>query len=218
VIKEAEEDNGTVIGAQKLRDGSIIIEMDTNIAAQDLRARPISSILARSFGDNATIKQPTYPVVLDHVPTTYDTDSWRYKAAMRDLEHINNLPERSIKDTRWIKPVKQRASTQTTASLIVTFDSANMANKIIRHGLIIEYKRVHARKPQIQPRRCFKCHKIGVSHLASTCPQKHDTCGKCSAEHKTSECNISDQEQLRCPVCEMTGHVASDSDCPKLRD
>ena len=55
------------------------------------------------------------------------------------------LPAESIESTRWIKPMTRSAGQRTT-HLITKLHSPEAANQALRDGLIIEGKRVWARK------------------------------------------------------------------------
>ena len=66
-------------------------------------------------------------------------------------------------------------------------------------------------------KRCYNCQKFG--HHAKDCPDKeHPVCGKCSEEHKTTDC---ESEMEKCVNCvrnkvEESNHAASDARCPSI--
>ena len=69
--------------------------------------------------------------------------------------------------------------------------------------------------------RCFKC--CGYGHKSDTC-KSGETCGKCSGQHKSSECNT---DEIRCVNCvqinttrnlnNSTNHYAFSQDCPTYK-
>ncbi|KAF8579197.1 hypothetical protein K439DRAFT_1255589, partial [Ramaria rubella] len=92
------------------------------------------------------------------------------------------------------------------------------ANCAIRTGLIIESKRVWARKLLQEPRRCLKCQGIGSDHIAAECKSIHDTCGTCGGMHRASECSIRDQASFQCANCKVKGPAAWDRQCPNFKN
>lgn len=60
-------------------------------------------------------------------------------------------------------------------------------------------------------RRCFKCQQYG--HLLKDCQSKSDVCGRCAGPHRTSTCQIQDQNSFRCSNCKRRpDHLKSVSD------
>ena len=95
-------------------------------------------------------------------------------------------------------------------SLVIFFASSDMADRCIKHGFYIGYRRFQTRKytPQFQLVQCYKCQQFG--HHATTCRSLHDVCAKCSEHHPTSQCA---SETHKCAGCKGD-HPAWHQDCP----
>jgi len=96
------------------------------------------------------------------------------------------------------------------------FSTREAANHALVHGLYVEGKRVLARKLLLDPRRCTKCQIVGATHLAAECRFGRDVCGRCSEDHWTSKCPVTDPKLLKCNNCkgEMWPHTTADRRCP----
>ncbi|KAG2742526.1 hypothetical protein P692DRAFT_201670406, partial [Suillus brevipes Sb2] len=105
---------------------------------------------------------------------------------------------------------------QRTAHVTLTLKSKNAANQIIRFGISIEGKKVYGRKLLPEPTRCLKCHVFNSGHIAADCPQEHDTCGTCGAEHRTASCAVNSKlrQLYHCANCKVEGHASWSRDCP----
>ncbi|KIJ48995.1 hypothetical protein M422DRAFT_162060, partial [Sphaerobolus stellatus SS14] len=187
--------------------------MNSREAAEILQSTDVKDLFAENFGGGVEVKPRSYPVVVDHVPTSFRITLKTQELEYQVIEEHNNLPGSSIVDARWIKPPSRRSSTQTAASLALHLNSAQATNQVIRNGLLIANKRVTAQKMLSEPRRCFKCHNAGGSHLAAACPQDQDICGKCSGKHRTFDCVVSESSKMKCPACSKQGHAAGDVTC-----
>ncbi|KAG1879042.1 hypothetical protein F4604DRAFT_1579341, partial [Suillus subluteus] len=103
---------------------------------------------------------------------------------------------------------------QRTAHIAITLKTKKAANQIIRHGISMEGKKVYGRKLLPEPTRCLKCQLFDRGHIAADCPQKHDTCGTCGADHRTSSCSADTQELYHCANCNTDGHASWSRECP----
>ncbi|KAJ4129155.1 hypothetical protein NW768_007689 [Fusarium equiseti] len=64
---------------------------------------------------------------------------------------------------------------------------------------------------QARPMLCYNCGKPG--HKAYQCTYKR-CCPKCTEDHETGECTLTDPETFICPNCHTTGHGAFYPFCP----
>src|ERR1700723_3440350 len=96
--------------------------------------------------------------------------------------------------------------------------SPEQANIAIRHGLVIEGKKVAVRRHRMDPKRCMKCQGIGVNHNAAECKFIHDVCARCAGMHRTSECAVTDFADFKCANCKTKGHGAADRECPIFKE
>jgi hypothetical protein len=60
----------------------------------------------------------------------------------------------------------------------------------------------------------MKCQRYTTAHVARTCPQEHDTCGKCAGQHRTATCT---DPTPRCVNCHLS-HPSSDRACSVYLD
>ena len=68
-----------------------------------------------------------------------------------------------------------------------------------------------------QAKRCNKCQMFG--HFMATCPALEYSCGKCSGNHQTNECNSEDRDCINCKrsnIERTTPHSAFYHKCPAL--
>jgi hypothetical protein len=89
-----------------------------------------------------------------------------------------------------------------------------MANQIIHFGISVEGKKVYGCKLLLEPSRCLKCQIFNGRHTAADCPQEHDTCGTCGANHRTASCAVDIQELYHCANCNTDGHASWSCECP----
>ncbi|KAG2110708.1 hypothetical protein DEU56DRAFT_719327, partial [Suillus clintonianus] len=105
---------------------------------------------------------------------------------------------------------------QRTAFCTISCKDRESANQAIRLGLMIEGRKISARKLLPEPTRCLKCQQLTSEHMASSCSQTVDTCGTCGMDHRTSECDFgkADPQHHYCVNCNLQGHAAWSRDCP----
>jgi transcriptional regulator of met regulon len=178
------------ISARRLPHGGILYELDSTESAKWFETPANRGTFLANFGNNVTIKDRSYNILVENAPITY-TPSSRY--ANEDIEKKGGLKQGSITKAKWIKPIARCNQDQRTAHAILTLKSKECANQILRFGISIEGKKVYGRKLLPEPTRCLKCHTFDGSHAAAKCPQEHDTCGTCAAQHRTSACKVHQQ-------------------------
>ncbi|KIJ40740.1 hypothetical protein M422DRAFT_86884, partial [Sphaerobolus stellatus SS14] len=108
----------------------------------------------------------------------------------------------------------RRKEGQRVAHLLVKASGAEVANKILRDGMVIKGKRVRGRKMAREPRRCLKCQRIDVPHIAASCTSVKETCGTCGESHHTKECQETNPAKYKCANCNIHGHAAWSRECP----
>ncbi|KAG2068248.1 hypothetical protein BDR04DRAFT_937428, partial [Suillus decipiens] len=119
-----------------------------------------------------------------------------------------------IMKARYIKPINRCNPDQRTAHIILTFNTKESANQVIKFGLMVAGKKVYARKLIAEPSRYLKCHSLNGLHKAAECQQEFDICGTCTRIHRTSTCMITDQNNFFCVNCNAQGHAVWDRNCP----
>ncbi|KIJ53092.1 hypothetical protein M422DRAFT_242197 [Sphaerobolus stellatus SS14] len=138
-----------VIGAKKLRNGGIVLEMTTRAGADKIKSAKAKEDFTNNFGADIQIKNRNHSVLVEHVPVSFQPD---IQVELRKVEDVNRLEDYSLVSARWIKPPQRRTPGQRVAHLIVNAGSAVVANAIIRNGIIIAGKRVYGRKLVQEPR------------------------------------------------------------------
>jgi len=105
---------------------------------------------------------------------------------LHEIEEQNQLPQFSILSARWLKPPSRRSEDQTHSHCIISLNSAESANIMIRDNITIAGKRVCPSKFKKEPLRCLHCQCWG--HRAIACSSQVDVCATCRQDHHTSNC------------------------------
>ena len=92
---------------------------------------------------------------------------------------------------------------------IFTIALAEVANNLIRDGLIIYGVKAKVEKTKQEPLQCFKCR--GWEHKAQNCKTQVDTCSTCGEDHRTSNCQA--KGKLYCASCKSNDHTSWDRNC-----
>ena len=192
-----------------LRNGGLLLEMDSTEAATWLKNEDTSRRFLEGIGSGANIKNRSYQVIVQFVPVNFDpTDD----AQIRTYEDLNGIPANSILKAEWIKPVGERKPNQKVATLRMSHRDAASANSILKQGAHVFNKRVEPKRPRKEPIRCLRCQKFG--HERRTCTSDNAYCGKCSGTHETDTCNIT-REHAKCVNC-LKNHPSYDRECAKF--
>jgi hypothetical protein len=145
---------------------------------------------------------------MEYVPVSFNPNPY----GLGVIAINNELGANAITEARYLKDPARRSPNQKTAFARLTFRTAEIANKVLREGLIIEGKKVFGRKDIPKARRCLKCQGFGNRHIAANCQQIHDTCAVCGGMHRTPECPASNTRRY-CVNCRQEGHTASSHNC-----
>ena len=108
-----------------------------------------------------------------------------------------------IDRAKWLNPVNRYLPSQTCGHALITFNSLEVANRVLTDGLIACQKQLYAEKCKKEPTQCLKCQ--GWGHLSYACPQLYDTCGDW---HRTSACT--NMNRLHCASCKTHTHTSWD--------
>ena len=204
--------HATFIGAKKLRNGSVLYQMNTKEAAAWLRALDVQKAFMDNYGGTSNMRNKLHYIIAEFVPVSFDAGS---SFAHAKVEHDNTLGLDTIAYSKFIKPPHRRTDNQTVAHVIFGFTDRDDANTAITSGLFIEGKHTNVRKLLTEPKRCLKCQKYG--HYANDCKATADTCARCGEQHRTAQCPVTDMAAFRCTNCtdaEAIGHGAADRECP----
>ncbi|RPD56723.1 hypothetical protein L226DRAFT_437660, partial [Lentinus tigrinus ALCF2SS1-7] len=195
-----------------LPNGGVIFEFDSAASAAWIKRDGMIGDFQRGLGVGAQVKPRHYKVVAQYVPVSFDPQN---EYDISTVEGENDIPHGNLVAARWIKPLEKRAPGQRVAYLLISFLTAQDANKAIKNGLYIASKHVPVHRDQEEPQRCAKCHKYDPPHLARDCRAIHETCGACaSIHHKTAECATTNHDDYRCINCGANGHAVWEKRCP----
>ncbi|RDX40669.1 hypothetical protein OH76DRAFT_1459431 [Lentinus brumalis] len=196
-----------------MSNGGVIYEFESAGSAAWVKRDGILEDFQRGLGVGAQVKPRYYRVVAEYVPVAFDPGN-PYDVTM--VESDNSITRGNMVAARWIKSPEKRAPGQRVAFLLISFLTAQDANRAIANGLYIASKHVSVHRDQDEPQRCAKCHKYDPPHLARNCKVIHETCGTCaSIHHKTAECSITSRDDFCCVNCDHAlGHAAWEKTCP----
>ena len=162
----------------------------------------------------ADLKRNVYPVIVHgvRVKGIPAQGEGRSEEVGSKLEGMNTTfhPGLKIVSARWIS---KDSCNKDFSSMVLNVADANMANRLIQHGLLYEYQSrvVEYYEPASRIHQCFKCQ--GYGHMTYRCPNKQ-ACGYCAGEHPTADCEIKEQQaHHRCGACKGK-HVAWHPECP----
>jgi hypothetical protein len=196
----------------KLRNGGIVFELGNAAAARAINDERRGHVFSQKFGAGAAIKPRTFEVCVKNVPVGFEP----IPEVLRAIESSNNLPEGIIYATKWIKEPERRERGQQTAHLSMKLRDAEIANEIIREGIVIINTRRTAERRTRDWLRCMKCQERG--HLARDC-NRPTVCARCARDHDSirDKCHTPESD-MRCINCIRTGrpdrHPAWDRNCP----
>ena len=194
----------------KLRNGGVIIWMETKEMAEWLREPTNKKEFMDKLDANMQIKERTYPLVVPRVPISFEPDNQEH---LWEIEMGNNLEPNTISKARWIKPMYRRHLKQRVAYTTISLSSASEANRFIRDEMYICSARTYPTRLKYEPKQCMKCCKWG--HFSSDCHATVDTCGTCGENHVTRECK--DSSKRFCVACKATDHSSWDRMCPEFQ-
>jgi hypothetical protein len=199
----------TIISARRLNNGGVLYEFDSEGATTWINEVQHRIQFTAALAPGARIKTRLFPLVLQFIPLHFGPDR---NNELRNIEGTNRLPHGAIDKAKWLKPMYRRSPNQTCGHALITFNSPDIANKVLTNSLIICQKRVYAEKCKKEPTCCLKCQ--GWGHLSYACPQSYDTCGTCGDRHKTSACT--NRNKTRCASCNIDIHTSWDRVCPSF--
>ena len=210
-LRRDETDFVGIVGAKRMRGGAVVLHPSTPVIGAWLRSPGTILALSKELA-TLVVRPVVLEVMVKFVPIHLVVDSVDF---LRAVERDNNLESFDLRSARWVKKEAKRHSHQRVANLMLGFASANAANKFTGGGRAsIASEMLPVSRPTTQPQRCLKCQRLGCAHIAATCKQPHDTCGRCAGHHRTSDCSETTEANYHCSNCNMPGHGAVSSDCP----
>ncbi|KAG2338747.1 hypothetical protein BDR05DRAFT_840228, partial [Suillus weaverae] len=95
-----------------LRNGGVIVEMESESLASWLRDSVGRALLESQFDTAVSFRKHTSALVLQYLPIQMQIENDRF---LRRVEEENNLPANSLATIRWIKPPLRRTPGQQKA-------------------------------------------------------------------------------------------------------
>jgi hypothetical protein len=207
-IQQERPDGREVVAVRKLPSGDLRLFL-TNERTKVALLQDRSWIAC--FGQSCSIAENIYKVLV-HSIRVDSIDPRRAEDAAK-LQEENQALHDGLKITRlsWLN--RGHAPGKTHGSLIVGVATEQMANWIIRRGLVSNFA-IHLAEyysPESRLTQCFKCQAYG--HVAPVC-RKAESCGHCAGKHNTKDCVT--QSQLKCANCGKK-HAAWNHECSVRR-
>ena len=206
LISELGLQSGKIRSVNNSRNGSTLIEADTDSTATWLMNAANQQKLCKLLGPNIEFRSRSYVTIALNVPIALNPDDSRH---LEEVHEANDLEIPTISSAKWAKAVDKRSPDQRTAHLLITFNSAEAANRAIVSGLTVCNRRCRVEKSKREPIRCLKCQ--GWNHLAKECLEVEDKCANCAGPHRTRSCLAADKS---CVSCKSNDHASWSRKCP----
>src|SRR5271155_1751026 len=207
--------NAKIISAKVLSNKGVVFEATNEETATWLKTERGAKAFTASIGSQANLKERTYHVVMEFVPTSLND---QLSSLLRNIEADNSLDSNSIVSARWMHTPGNWREDQRSAHAILTTDSLSTANNVLKNGIVIEGSRLQARKLEEEPKRCFKCQKFNTKHTAANCSEITNWCPNCAGPHSADECRVKNRNEHACIGCRSKKlpdrHAAWDKRCP----
>jgi hypothetical protein len=198
--------SGRLRSVNSSRSGGLVVEADSDEAANWLADKENQRNFCDSIGSNTEFRTRAYSTIAFNVPTAIDPTKDDHRL---EICEANNLDPTNIIAIKWAKAIERRSPAQRTAHLFVTFDNADAANRSITNGMTICNRRCQVERTKHEPIRCMKCQ--GWNHFAKDCIEEKDTCGNCAGQHRTTSCLSAEKN---CASCKSGDHASWSRACP----
>ena len=215
ILGDLGADKVKIRSVNKLRNGGALVEMESDEATVWFTNTDNRSKFNEKIGPNVNFCSRVHSLIAFNVPLAINPEDLKHR---QEVCEANNIEHDVMSAARWAKPINRRSPEQRTAHLILTFTSADAANRAITNGLYICNRRCYVERVRREPTRCLKCQ--GWNHFAKECQVETSKCGNCTKGHRTSDCPT--PEERICVSCEVEGHASWSRECPtfikKLND
>ena len=200
-------------GVQKLKSNDIRITCESNEELDKLK-----QVNWNAAYEGLTLHQPKFDVVLHDVPLQFvplDALNTRdtAKPIMKRIQEQNSDGDPAIAQIRPLRRNFKPYEATKSSSIVIFFYSAEVADRVIRKGLYLNYHLFPAIRytPQFKVTQCYKCR--GFGHHAVRCRRK-EACGRRSGEHSTVVCTETIEKCIGCGG----NHVAWHPECPRWQE
>jgi hypothetical protein len=209
LVKPDDIANADIKAVMQLKNGGIIMELNTEESAKWMRTAEARTKLTTALKTPINFRDQTYALIIQYLSTSLHTDRPQF---LRLVEEENSLKINSLASIRWIKAPERRPPGQLTAFAMLQISDPSTANQLLKDGLYINREKLRVRKDRREPIRCAKCQHFG--HMAKNCQATQDSCGTCGKEHRTSECTGNSNQDHWCTNCRSNNHASWSRECP----
>ncbi|KAG1872946.1 hypothetical protein DFJ58DRAFT_628551, partial [Suillus subalutaceus] len=90
---------------RKLCHGGVIFKVDSIDTKAWISCKSVSQSFSENFRNETIIKDRTFQVIAEYVPTTFNPDS---STSLAETEKSNKLQPGTLTKAKWIKPLAHR--------------------------------------------------------------------------------------------------------------
>ena len=202
------------VAAKVLENGGVVVELESEEDADWVRSEGVRQAFEGNFGGSAKVKDQLFQVVASFLPVTLRDE---LEGAASRIEEDNGLPTDCVAQCRWLKAPKFWNKGQRFAHAIIGVKGRLEASLLIKQGVLFESQRFKVRKLIDEPKRCYKCQRVG--HTATGCKEIHDICPNCAEAHAGKDCDRPPRD-YRCINCLKAklklSHAVWDKECPSM--
>lgn len=211
ILQAAQGAGVEVTGIRRLPSGDIRFHTRSQDARDTLQA---NTEWTKVVAASAKVQRQTYTVIVHGVRVAnINTSHNNQNKAIANLRKANERLHQGLDIVRISWPMKAIRLKKTWSSLYIEVTTAEMANRLIREGLIEDYENKECKlfSKDCQITQCFNCHQYG--HVGKTC-RNETRCGHCASAHSSHACPLAGSTRSRrCIVCKKQGHEAWSPEC-----
>ena len=138
-----------------LKNGGILMELDSNEALVWFMLQDMWEQFLEKFHSSTSINTRSFQIIMQFMPLTFIMQFMPLTLEpgrdieLQEVKEVNGLDRGDILNARWIKPI-ERVS-QICGHAIFSFESLQVTNEILLHGLFICHKKVYTDKCKKEP-------------------------------------------------------------------
>jgi hypothetical protein len=127
-IRDANTPDGNIKAITALRNGGVIVELESEDLAAWLRTPEAKAWLEGQFDSTVSFQTRTYTLLLEYLPIHLQIYDENF---LDGIMNENQLPPDSLTSIRWIKPPTRRSQEQRKAFTLLQVADAPTANNIL---------------------------------------------------------------------------------------
>jgi hypothetical protein len=204
-IMEAKMEGAAFVGARKLPNGGVVFDCRDEKTAMWLKSGEVMAQFIAALGGTCVYRPRRTELMVPVEARIEDAGLWHA------VEGDGGYRDGAIVGARWVKAPARRAEGQRVAHMKVEFTDADAANHAIDHGIYWQGRHIKVRRSEEEVKRCLRCQKYG--HFVQVCTSPVEVCGRCTENHRTGDCGVTDVGVLKCANCGKEGHGAVSRSC-----